>query len=467
MKCFLRMFLTCIFISSIAFEPITCTAFGTHQIIQSARTIFKHPWMNTIGPMLAGEAIIGLAALAFVQTRSIMAAHATRSKALQNRPARYCTQDEGLIAPETVPQEIQYYIDMLKNPGRLISKNCSSIRGLLLTGPNGIGKSQLARYIAKESGCKYIYEPASALLGTSQNSGAQSIAGLIARAKQLSWKESINLTFNKIGSLLHITQPVQKKPVIIILDEIDSIATPRFATDAKEPRYFDKNLVTSDKSSALGLLLNETDSGDHYIIPDIFFIYCSNKKACELSTAFNRVGRMDVLEIPALTPAKRAAIIKFHVARLTNCSLADDLKDQKLINFVKSPSASQASGDVLSKALRNVVIKAANQQHIKITAAMLMREIDEIITIRKSKLDILNSCVTEENGYKWGSGLASDSARHHFIQKNDQLIEQFTNQEFEQVLDAVVDEQKENKTIDAQRLNDQLHKKLEERETTV
>jgi len=68
----------------------------------------------------------------------------------------YEIQKDIPFAPSTVPELVQQRIDMLR-AGNVAWPAC---RPLLFVGSPGMGKSQLARYIAQQSRCHFLYASA-------------------------------------------------------------------------------------------------------------------------------------------------------------------------------------------------------------------------------------------------------------------------------------------------------------------
>lgn len=464
-----------VLIASIAAAPITCQAFSPRQILQPVGNLIKKAqtktWVTDIAKMVAAGAILTIAEMAFAKGKSIIFSEATRSKALQNNEAQYCTDDEGLIAPETVPQEIQNdIINVLKHPEQLIKHNVPFYRGILLTGPNGTGKSQLARYIAKETGCKVIYETASGLIGQAQGSGARSIHELIQKAKKISWIDRISNIFKRVGSCITRRDRAPKKPVFIILDEVDSIALPRDEKDATQPEYYQPTKLLdkareAERVATLNQLLCEADGANSSsVIPEVLFIYCSNKPASALSKAFIRPGRVNIFEIPALTASARQHVVELHAKRLKNCPLAKELSDNDgkgLLELMRSPIAQNTSGDVLSKALRNAGIKVAGQPDAQITRTSFEAELEEIIDSRQSKLQLLTTHITSK-GYQFGLGITQEEERKRL----SQALDAYTNKDICLALDRVANDQPEalKPIIDQVALMQKLQELLTERE---
>lgn len=79
-------------------------------------------------------------------------------------------------------------------------------KGILLTGPPGIGKTHLAKALAGESNCKFYF--------TSSSQTQSNIVGLESKIIEEMFKEAR-----------------KNSPSIIFIDEIDSLATKRMKND--------------------------------------------------------------------------------------------------------------------------------------------------------------------------------------------------------------------------------------------
>lgn len=471
-----KLFLSSVLVFSLLLQPVVCSGNFAQSLRAAARStlkmpsvspgkffnktkeFFKNPWVAPIAQMMIAAAALTAAEMLFAKFKTVIWADMSRSKALQNKAPALCDADQGLIAPETVPPIIDNnIIQLLKDPSYLLKLNVPLDRGLLLTGPNGTGKSQLAYYIARESGCKVIYETAPGLMGQSLGSGTRSVRELIERAKSTSLKERLLERVTNIKNFILRREAAPKKPVIVILDEIDSIALPRFESDASSPEYFQRGVLAdrardAERVRTLEQLLCEVDGADnHQVIPDVFFIYCSNKRACQLSTAFTRVGRTSIVEVPKLTPQARAAIINFHAKRLHNCPLADDLAGNSLHEFTGSKAVGHVSGDVISKAIRNAALKLKGQQAPKIMRKDLALAILEIQEERADKIGLLEQHL-QNNDYQWGIGLQDQDERVRTATE----LDGYTNKAISLAMDQVVQAHPDDKLINKIELLEKL-----------
>ncbi|HML19233.1 MAG TPA: ATP-binding protein [Candidatus Dependentiae bacterium] len=131
-------------------------------------------------------------------------------------------QQDVPIAPSTVPELVQQRIGML-SAGNFAWPACGH---LLLVGVPGMGKSQLARYIAKQSRCHFLYASAAGFMSSKENAGVETVATLFKQSRIRSeWNAWMLRLRQMIAFLLRRPIP-QKKPTVVLIDEIDAIARP-------------------------------------------------------------------------------------------------------------------------------------------------------------------------------------------------------------------------------------------------
>jgi len=99
---------------------------------------------------------------------------------------------------DEIKEEIDNLIKMVKNPEKYHQKGANLHKGVLLYGSPGTGKTLLARAIAGEAGCSFIYCTGSNFDEMFVGVGAKRIRELFTEAKK-------------------------HKPCIIFIDEIDSL----------------------------------------------------------------------------------------------------------------------------------------------------------------------------------------------------------------------------------------------------
>lgn len=153
----------------------------------------------------------------------------------------------------------------------------SNINKILLYGPPGSGKTELAKALAKASEREFLYLSGNSVVTSWQGSGSQSIKNKFEEAYSLAVKKNTN--------------------VLLFIDEIDGFAKDRKANNSM------------DHTNALLALLEELD----YIENDRrICVICATNKILILDDAF--LSRMPYkLEIALPSEENRLAIFKYYL----------------------------------------------------------------------------------------------------------------------------------------------------------
>ena len=144
-----------------------------------------------------GEVTIRLRRLSLA--RAIAAADAGEVMDEVERPR---VRFEDVIGADSAKEELQFFIDYLKNPRRFAALGLKPPKGVLLYGPPGTGKTMLARALAGESDVAFLTASASSFVTIWQGSGPQNVRDLFDRARRYA-------------------------PAILFIDEIDAIGRAR------------------------------------------------------------------------------------------------------------------------------------------------------------------------------------------------------------------------------------------------
>jgi ATP-dependent metalloprotease len=122
---------------------------------------------------------------------------------------------------DEIREEIDNLIKMVREPDRYHSKGANLHKGVLLYGQPGTGKTLLARAIAGEAGCSFIYCTGSHFDEMFVGVGAKRIRELFTEAKK-------------------------NKPCIIFIDEIDTLLSKgrRFGSEHSSSRATINQLLT-------------------------------------------------------------------------------------------------------------------------------------------------------------------------------------------------------------------------------
>ncbi|HLD76149.1 MAG TPA: AAA family ATPase, partial [Candidatus Norongarragalinales archaeon] len=180
---------------------------------------------------------------------------------------------------EDVKRELREAVDLpLKKPEVFKRMGIRPVRGILLFGPPGVGKTLLAKAVATESEANFI-----------------SIKGPEVLSKWVGDSEKfVRETFRKARIAA---------PCIIFIDELDYIAPVRGSEDGSRVA---ERVVDS--------LLTEMDGLSN--LKDVVVIGASNRIEL-IDPALLRPGRFDkLIEIPSPDESTRLAILKVHVAKM-------------------------------------------------------------------------------------------------------------------------------------------------------
>ena len=107
-----------------------------------------------------------------------------------------------VIGARQAKDELQFFIEYMKNPKRFSAQGLKPPKGILLYGPPGTGKTMLAKAMAGECDVAFIPAAASSFVTKWQGSGPESVRSLFRKARRYA-------------------------PSVIFIDEIDAIGRKR------------------------------------------------------------------------------------------------------------------------------------------------------------------------------------------------------------------------------------------------
>lgn len=152
-----------------------------------------------------------------------------------------------------IREELEFFIDYLKNTKAYIKTGARVPRGALMFGPPGTGKTSLAKVVAAESGVNFLSVSADELL----NGGAVKVHELFRVARKYA-------------------------PAVLFIDEIDAIGVSRNATGA---------------NASLNALLTEMDGFIRQESKPVFVMAATNLKGIDAALA-RRFDRTFVVDLP-------------------------------------------------------------------------------------------------------------------------------------------------------------------------
>ena len=260
--------------------------------------------------MLIAEGIILAIEMCFNRIRA--GAFGNRSQTMLNREPGPVPANEGRIAPETVPEEVEEIISFINDPEPFRCAGAKLGNGILLYGVPGTGKTQLGFYLARNTGAKVIHETAAGLLAPEQGSGAASIRYLFDRAYNKSiWSRIKGFVRSLAMRVMRRRAQAQEqieKPMILILDEIDAIGSNRQIQVTEKDRARE-----AERVRALEQLLPELDGAhEQAMVPKVFVIGTTNRPLWEFDEALIRESRLAPVYVPSPDQQQREAILRYH-----------------------------------------------------------------------------------------------------------------------------------------------------------
>ena len=164
----------------------------------------------------------------------------------------------------------------IKEPARFEKMGVIPPRGLLLYGPPGCGKTQLAHALATETGANMIVVKGPEILSKWLGESEKAVREIFKKARLSS-------------------------PCVVFLDEIDSVAVAR----GSEAQYSDK---------ILSQLLTEIDNCNN--VSDIFVVGATNRPDL-IDVSLLRPGRLELLVfVPSPDEQARCEILKVHTSKM-------------------------------------------------------------------------------------------------------------------------------------------------------
>lgn len=179
------------------------------------------------------------------------------SKKISNQDNKITFDD--VVGMDQVKEKLYDVIDQFKNRAKYAEWGIKPIRGVLLHGPSGTGKSFISEALANEVDAKFVKKSSGDIMSKYIGQSGQNVKKIFDEARQ------------------------SKGNTIIFIDEIDAIASKRTDDDNKE------------RNATLNELLVQMSSSDN---ENIFMIFATNLVDL-LDPAFLRSGRCDFkIEVP-------------------------------------------------------------------------------------------------------------------------------------------------------------------------
>ncbi|MCF7799549.1 AAA family ATPase [Candidatus Babeliales bacterium] len=244
---------------------------------------------------------------------------------------------KDVVGQDYAVREVNEVIDFLKKPEKYKKLGAQIPRGVLMEGPPGNGKTLIARAVANEMGCNFIYTSASSFVEIYVGVGAKRVRELFNQARK-------------------------NKPAIVFIDEIDAIgAASRGAGGNEEYRQ------------TLNQILVEMDG---FGSQDNIIIMAATNNADALDQALKRPGRFDrIIKVPNPDEKSRKEILEYYLNKKPRLE-----KDDTISTYLAKNSENFSGAD-----LCNVVNEAA-MLAVRANANMIKKEhLQEALQKEKEK----------------------------------------------------------------------------------
>lgn len=177
-------------------------------------------------------------------------------------------------------QELEDVVFFLKNRAKFTAAGVRLPKGILLVGPPGCGKTQIARALADEAGVRFFQTSASVFIAPTPGQGQRAIKNLFRTARASS-------------------------PCIVFIDEVDSLGTRK--TYANAP------------NDVVNTLLAEMDG---FASNDGVLVIAATNREQALDDALKRAGRFDLtINIPLPRLEGRRQIFELYASRVRHAAL--------------------------------------------------------------------------------------------------------------------------------------------------
>jgi cell division protease FtsH len=276
-----------------------------------------------------------------------------------------------VVGMEQVKREVWEAITLLKDRASLKQMGGQIIKGVLMVGPPGCGKTYLAKAIATETGLPFLAAVGSEFVGIFVGQGALAVKSLFKKARVL--------------AEIH-------GGCLIFIDEIDTIARPR-AGDSLG------NIGAETAHNAtINQLLAEMD-GLKQVTNNIVVIAATNVDESKLDPALMRAGRFDrklYVGRPALDDRKK--LFEFYLKKTDH--------DLSIDTAVLARRALWFSAADIANMVREAALIAVRNRRRQITYKDLSEAYDRVMYGLKSGITIT------EKEKKW---IAYHEAGHAII----------------------------------------------------
>lgn len=164
---------------------------------------------------------------------------------------------DDIAGMDNLKNEMMKIVEILKNPDAYKNQGIRQIKGIILEGAPGNGKTLFAKALAEEANVNFIATKGADFQSAIMSMGARKIKTLFKKARK-------------------------HKPCIIFIDEFDSIG---------ERRYYAGTGVDKENNRIVTAMLNEMDG---FVAQDGILVIAATNSYASLDAALIRPGRFDL-----------------------------------------------------------------------------------------------------------------------------------------------------------------------------
>lgn len=249
--------------------------------IDSYQRSYMVAWLSTMGLQATISAVIFVVLYSWVLQGGLQ-----KLKKKQVKSDKVNIRWDDVIGMEGAKLEAKELVSLIKDRARVKKIGGNIIRGMLMMGPPGCGKTYLAKAIATEAGIPFISMSGAEFVEVFVGVGASRVRQLFQRARRLAYADG---------------------GCVIFIDEIDSVA---------RKRVFSAFGGTEETNSTQNQLLAEMDGlGDKE--ENVIVIGATNAAEDTLDAALLRPGRFDrkiYVEKPDLT--EREELFRYYLSKI-------------------------------------------------------------------------------------------------------------------------------------------------------